>query len=108
MTVDNLSTLTLLNILNKTTAAQQNVMERMAIGWKINRGADDPAGLIAVTSLDAELTAVDAGISNNQRTDANEGLEAATSIIIDVDYAVESAELNRQNVLLQSALSLLM
>lgn len=74
MTVDNLSTLTLLNILNKTTAAQQKVMERMATGWKINRGADDPAGLIAVTSLDAELTAVDAGISNNQRTDAMLGV----------------------------------
>ena len=35
------------------------------------------------------------------------GLEDARSIIGDVDYAAETAELNKQNVLLQSAISLL-
>lgn len=70
MTVNNIGTLTLLNILNRTTTAQESVMQRMATGSRINRGADDPAGLFALTSIDSELTAVKAGIQNNQRTDA--------------------------------------
>lgn len=43
----------------------------------------------------------------NQMNAAKEGLTAAVSVINDVDYATETAELNRQNVLLQSAISLL-
>ncbi len=70
LTVNNVTTLSLLNILNRTSAAQENTTYRMATGHKINRGADDPAGLLAITSLDSELTAVNAGIQSNQRTDA--------------------------------------
>nr|QDY92655.1 flagellin A [uncultured Planctomycetota bacterium] len=70
LTVNNLNTLHLLNILTRTSRTQDAVFERMSTGYRINRGADDPAGLIALTSLNAELTAVDAAISNNQRTDA--------------------------------------
>ena len=70
MTINNVGTLSLLNILNKTASAQQSVLHQMATGKKINTGADDPAGLLALTKLNSQLTAVDAGISNNQRTDA--------------------------------------
>jgi len=70
LTVNNIGTLTLLNILNKTTTAQDKVLQQMSTGSKINRGADDPAGLLALTKLDGELTAVNAGITNNTRTDA--------------------------------------
>lgn len=70
MTVNNLNTVSLLNILNKTTTRQDTVLQQMSTGSKINRGADDPAGLLAITSITNELTAVEAGISNNQRTDA--------------------------------------
>lgn len=70
LTVNNVMTLSLLNILNRTSTAQQDVTTRLATGHRINRGADDPAGLLAVTSLDSELTAVNAGIQSNQRTDA--------------------------------------
>ncbi len=74
LTVNNLGTLTLLNVLNRTSAAQSSVMEKMSTGNMINRGADDPAGLLALTRLDTELTAVNAGIQNNQRTDAMLGV----------------------------------
>ncbi len=74
MTINNLGTLTLLNILNKTTTTQANIMQQMSTGKKINRGADDPAGLLALSKLGSELTAVDAGIQNNQRTDAMLGV----------------------------------
>lgn len=70
LTVNNVTTLSLLNILGRTSTAQESVLYRMATGYKINRGADDPAGLLAVTSLNSELTAVNAGIQSNQRTDA--------------------------------------
>ena len=70
MTVNNVSTLSLLNILNRTSTAQQDAMTKLATGKKINSGADDPAGLMAVTALTSQLTAVNAGIQSNQRTDA--------------------------------------
>jgi flagellin len=70
ITVNNLSTLTLLNILNKTNANQENVLTRMATGSRINSGADDPAGLVGLTKVKSELTSVTAAISSTQRTDA--------------------------------------
>ncbi|MEW6252183.1 MAG: flagellin [Planctomycetota bacterium] len=89
LTVNNLGTLSLLNILNRTSIAQENVLHRMATGSKINRGSDDPAGLVALTNLDAELISVDAGIASNQRTDAvlgvaDDALGQLASILADV------------------------
>ncbi|MBU0638481.1 MAG: flagellin [Planctomycetes bacterium] len=70
LTVTNINTLSLLNILNRTSAAQSNTLTRLSTGLRINRGADDPAGLIALRSVEGELTSVDAAITSNQRTDA--------------------------------------
>ena len=70
ITVTNTNSLSLLNILNRTTAAQSNTLTRLSTGYRINKGSDDPAGLVALRSLEAELTAVDSGIDNNQRSDA--------------------------------------
>src|SRR5262245_44435421 len=70
LTVTNINTLTLLNILNRTSADQSQSLTRLSTGSRINRGADDPAGLIASRVLDTELTAVNAAITNNQRTDS--------------------------------------
>ena len=74
LTVNNLSTLSLLNVLNRTSTAQEGVLQRMATGKMINRGSDNPAALLALTQVDSELTAIDAGITNNQRTDAMLGI----------------------------------
>lgn len=70
LTINNTNTLTLLNILNQNTAAQSQTMKQLTTGKRINSGADDPAGLIALSSLKAEITAIDASINNNQRTDS--------------------------------------
>ncbi|TWT44740.1 B-type flagellin [Phycisphaerae bacterium RAS1] len=70
LTVTNTNTLRLLNILNSTASAQSNALTRLSTGSRINRGADDPAGLIASRGIDTELTSVNAALSNNQRTDA--------------------------------------
>jgi flagellin len=70
ITVNNTQTLTLLNGLNRTSLDQTATMTRMATGNKINAGKDDPAGLIALRTLDAEYSAVTQAIDNNQRTNA--------------------------------------
>jgi len=70
VTVTNTNTLSLLNIINRTSAQQTDTLTRMSTGKKINAGKDNPAGLIALKALDAEYTAVTASIDSNQRTNA--------------------------------------
>ncbi len=70
LTVTNTNTMSLLNILNKNSAAQSTTFKQLSTGKRINSGKDDPAGLIALQDLNAELTAVNASLSNNQRTDS--------------------------------------
>jgi flagellin len=60
----------LLAIVNSSRTKQANVLTQLSTGYKINRGADNPAGLIALKSLEAELTGISAAIDNNQRSDA--------------------------------------
>lgn len=90
LTVNNTNTLSLLNILNRTTQAQSNSLTKLSTGHKINKGADDPAGLIAVQSLNAELTGVDAALSNGQR--ANSMLSVADSALIEVGNLLSEIE----------------
>ncbi len=96
LTVNSLATLSLLNILDRTQRAQDDVYTRMSTGSKINRGSDDPAGLIALTSLDAEITSVDAALSNNERTDAiigvaDSALAEISSLITDIQSLANEA-----------------
>ncbi len=70
LTVTNVNTLSLLNILNRTSQSQSDSLTRLSTGSRINSGADDPAGLLAMRSLETALTATDAAITNNQRTDS--------------------------------------
>ena len=70
LTITNTNTIMLLNILNRNIAAQANTIRQLSTGKRINSGKDDPAGLIALQNLNAELTAVNASLINNQRTDS--------------------------------------
>lgn len=70
LTIRNTNTLALLNILNKNTAAQSNTLKQLTTGLRINSGKDDPAGLIALSSLNSELTRIRTSLTNNQRTDS--------------------------------------
>jgi flagellin len=90
LTVTNTNTLSLLNILNRTTSQQSKTLERLSTGFKINRGSDDPSGLIALQSLTAELTSVDAAIENNQRSDALLGV--ADGALTEVSSLLTSIE----------------
>jgi flagellin len=74
LTITNNNSLALLTILNRTQAAQSNTLTQMSTGQRINRGKDDPGGLIAVKNLESELRSVDQAIANVQRTDAMLGV----------------------------------
>lgn len=82
ITVTNINSMSLLNILNRTSASQSNSMTKLSTGLRINSGKDDPAGLIAMRGLETELTAVDAALASNQRTDAM--LKVADSALVEV------------------------
>ncbi len=44
-------------------------LERLSTGLRINRGADDPAGLIASENLRSEKESITAAIGNAERAD---------------------------------------
>ncbi|HWL93810.1 MAG TPA: flagellin [Phycisphaerae bacterium] len=90
LTVTNVNTLSLLHILNRTTAEQSDTLTRLSTGKRINSGKDDPAGLIAVQSLSAELTAVNSAITNGQR--ANSVLGTADSALGEVSKLLSEIE----------------
>ena len=51
----------------RTNDGLQVSLERLASGLRINRGADDPAGLIVSQNLRAEVSSVRQAIANSQR-----------------------------------------
>lgn len=90
LTVNNSNTLSLLNILSRNTAAQSNTIRQLTTGKRINSGKDDPAGLIALSMLNTELTAVNASLINNQRTDSM--LTVADSAIGEISTLLSEIE----------------
>ncbi len=61
-------------------------LERLSTGLRINRGADDPAGLIASESLRAEKIAIGTAIGNSERAEqvvniAEGGLQEISSLL---------------------------
>ncbi len=97
ITVNNLNSLSLLHILNRTSLEQSRTLTQMSTGSRINSGRDDPAGLIAMRGLETELRAVDAAIANNERTDAmmnvaDKALNEVASLINEIkELAIASA-----------------
>jgi flagellin len=52
--------------LRTNTGDLQTRLERLATGLRINRGKDDPAGLIASEILRSEISAIGQAIDNSQ------------------------------------------
>ncbi len=57
------------HVLGQNNASLNISLERLSTGLRINRGKDDPAGLIASENLRAEKTALDTAIGNAERAD---------------------------------------
>jgi flagellin len=63
----NVASLVAVNSLNKANASEQTSLQRLSTGFRINTGADDPSGLIASESLQAEQKSTETAISNAQQ-----------------------------------------
>jgi flagellin len=56
--------------LSRSLADENRTLERLATLRRINRGSDDPAGLIAAAELESELAAIETAERNAARADA--------------------------------------
>ncbi len=56
-------------VLNQNNGMLSQSLERLSTGLRINRGKDDPAGLIASQNLRAEIRGLDQAIKNAERAD---------------------------------------
>jgi flagellin len=72
-------------------------LERLSSGLRINRGADDPAGLIVSENLRSEIAGVAQGIDNSQRAvnviaTAEGALNEVAALLVDIkELIVEAA-----------------
>jgi flagellin len=81
----NISSLIARNNLARTNTDLTTRLQRLSTGLRINRGADDPAGLIVSERLRAEASSLDQSISNSER---------ASSVIATTEgYLAEVADL---------------
>lgn len=93
----NVSSLLAQHNLTKSNTDLQNRLQRLSTGLRINRGADDPAGLIISERLRSEIRGVDQAINNGERASnviatAEGGLSEVASLLNSIKgLIVESA-----------------
>ncbi len=80
-------------VLGQNNNALNTSLERLSTGLRINRGADDPAGLIASQNLRAEKAGISAAIKNAERADqvvniAEGGLNEVSSLLTELQSLV--------------------
>ena len=90
----NVSSLIAQRILGQQNQSLQSSLERLSTGLRINRGKDDPAGLIASENLRAEKAAISAAIDNAERADqvinvAEGGLVEVSNLLTEVESLVD-------------------
>ncbi len=76
-------------ILGGNSKTLNTTLERLSTGLRVNRGKDDPAGLIASENLRGEKSALGSAISNAERTDqlaniAEGGLQEVSNLLTDL------------------------
>src|SRR4051794_9838279 len=93
----NVASLTAQRGLAKSQKNLSETLQRLSTGLRINRGADDPAGLIASEGLRSEMSGITQAIDNSQRASnvisTTEGaLSEVASLLLNVkDLVVEAA-----------------
>src|SRR5437588_207530 len=92
----NVSSLIAQRVLHKNQDQLNASLERLSTGLKINKGADDPAGLIASENLRAEKTGITTAIDNAQRArniigTAEGGLSEVSSLLNQLQGLVGAA-----------------
>ncbi|MEM9420610.1 MAG: flagellin [Planctomycetota bacterium] len=89
----NVSSLLGQRVLGQQNRSLNTSLERLSTGLRINRGADDPAGLIASESLRSEKASITAAISNAERAEqvvniAEGGLQEINNLLLEVQSLV--------------------
>lgn len=80
-------------VLGQNNQSLNKSLERLSTGLAINRGADNPAGLIASEKLRSEKASISAAISNAERADqvaniAEGGLQEVSSLLLELQSLV--------------------
>ncbi len=80
-------------VLSQNNQSLNKSLERLSTGFRINRGADDPAGLIASENLRSQKASITAAIGNAERADqvmniAEGGLQEVNSLLLEVQGLV--------------------
>ncbi|MBC7783349.1 MAG: flagellin [Burkholderiales bacterium] len=103
----NVSALTAQRGLSRSQQALGATLERLSSGLRINRGADDPAGLIASESLRSEISGIKQAIDNSQRagnviSTTEAALSEVASLLLNVKDlvvgAANSGALSREEI----------
>ena len=82
-------------VLGQNNQGLAGSLERLSTGLRINRGKDDPAGLIASQNLRAEQSAIGAALKNAERADqvvniAEGGLNEVSSLLTELQGLLTS------------------
>lgn len=90
---NNINSLIAQRITGQQNAALSKSLERLSTGLRINRGSDDPAGLIASEVLRGEKAAITAAIGNAERAEqfvatAEGGLQEINALLTEVQSLV--------------------
>ncbi len=85
----NVQSLIAQRVLNQNNLTLSGALERLSTGLKINRGKDDPAGLIASENLRSEQRSLNQAIANAERADqviniAEGGLQEVSSLLTEL------------------------
>jgi flagellin len=92
----NIQSLIAQRVLGQNSFSLSRSLERLSTGYKINRGKDDPAGLIASENLRSELRSTNAAIANSERADqvvniAEGGLQEVAGLLTELQGLVTAS-----------------
>ncbi|MDM8008349.1 MAG: flagellin [Phycisphaerae bacterium] len=90
----NVPSLVAARILDSNNKALNTSLERLSTGYRINRGKDDPSGLIASETLRGEIAAINAAMDNAERADmiisvAEGGLQEISNLLVELESLVD-------------------
>jgi len=90
----NVPSLVAAHVLSRNNASLNQALERLSTGLRINKGKDDPAGLIASETLRGEITAIRSAIDNANRANnvlsITEGaLQEVNALMLDLEGLVD-------------------
>lgn len=92
----NIQSMVAQRVLGQNNFSLSDALQRLSTGLRINRGKDDPAGLIASETLRAQTKAIGAAIGNAERSDtvvniAEGGLQEISSLLTELQGLVTAS-----------------